>query len=484
MQLRKGVATQLLRIAPMRFVLFLVWATSAVAQSVETGIVGGVPLTHAFSAYTLNPTGAPGLCGECGTQRTLPYVIGPAIQIHLWRFLYLDAQGLYSRADYIHTRSFRDSSGGVSFFSVFKYKEGVDRWEVPILLKAQLSSRHLVHPFVAAGVSLQHSQMFLLPLPGIDVTRGSFSNSAIGPTFALGASLGTRWIRPSIEIRYTRWTEQPIPTGEITVHSKQDEVQLLAGLMFGIGRNRPDSRGVLEGPPSSRRVTLGIKGGLLLTDALSARPSTPNVPPFGTCFECGTARTVPYVVGPALEVRITGGLSVTAEAFYSRADYDHTSVVSKLSAGLLDSEEKHAVDRWEAPFLLKYSFNMRRLTPFISAGASVQYDRESRVRAVYKRYCNACTGFLGLQPGVYSITLDTTSILQGVSLISGPTAGIGTGFRVGQRIHPSIEIRYTNWTDRPIAVGPTQQFGQPPPIGPHIITSSRNQVQLLVGIMF
>ena len=368
MRLRMGGGHPTASHALMRFVLFLVWATSVVAQSVEIGVVGGVPITHDFTAYTLNPTGAPGLCGECGSQRTLPYIIGPAIQIHLWRFLYLDAQGLYSRADYIHTRSFRDSSGGVSFYSVFKYKEGVDRWEIPILLKAQLSSWHSVHPFVAAGVSLQHSQMFLLPLPGIDVTRGSFSNSAIGPTFALGASLSTRWIRPSIEVRYTRWTEQPIPTGEITVHSKQDEVQLLAGLMFGIGRNRPDSRGVLEGPPASRRVTLGIKGGLLLTEALSARPTGATDTKFGTCFECGTTRTIPYVLGPALEVRLIGGLSLTAEAFYSRADYNHTVIESLLSFGSSDTHEKHSVDRWEAPLLLKYSFKMRRMTTFVTLG--------------------------------------------------------------------------------------------------------------------
>src|SRR5258708_24284364 len=108
--------------------------------------------------------------------------------------------------------------------------------------------------------------------------------------------------------------------------------------MVGIGGNRPDSRGVLEGPPSSRGVTLGIKGGLLLTEALSARPLTgENDARFGTCLECGTTRTVPDVFGPALEVRIIGGLSLTAEAFYSRADYNHTVVESLLSFGSSDT---------------------------------------------------------------------------------------------------------------------------------------------------
>jgi hypothetical protein len=350
--------------ALMRFVLFLVWTTSVVAQSVEIGVVGGVPLTHAFSAHTVNPNGVFGKCGECASQRTLPYVVGARVQVHLWRPLYLDGEALFSRADYNHTSSGIISTPGFSSIFLNDQKHAVDRWEVPILLKAQLNSWHSVHPFVAGGVSLQHSQDFLIipTMPGVLNIVYGVPNSAIGPTFAAGASFGSRWVRPMIELRYTRWTGQPIVVAQpgaplsspvvITLHSKQDEVQLLAGLMFGIGRNRPDSRGVLEGPPSSRRVTLGIKGGLPLTEALLARPITGmNDARFGTCSECGTTRTIPYVLGPALEVRIIGGLSVTAEAFYSRAVYNHTSVVSQMSAGLLDSEEKHTVDRWEPSVL-------------------------------------------------------------------------------------------------------------------------------------
>lgn len=343
----------------MRFVLFLIWATSLVAQPVEIGVAGGVPLTPAFSAHTVNPNGAFGKCGECASQRTLPYVVGAKIQVHLWRPLYLDGEALFSLADYNHTSSGRIPNYIFNFLN--DEKHAVNRWEVPILLKAQLNSWHSVHPFVAGGVSLQHSRDFpIIPsMPGILNIVYGVPNSAIGPTFAAGASFGSRRVRPLIELRYTRWTGQPIVVPQpaatfsspvvITLHSKQDEAQLLAGLMFGIGRNRPNSRGVLEGPPSSRRVTLGIKGGLLLTEALSARPITiANAFPFNNCYECGTVRTLPFVVGPALEVRIISALSLTTEAFYSRAVYNHTSGVSQLSAGSLDSEEKHAVDRWEA----------------------------------------------------------------------------------------------------------------------------------------
>jgi hypothetical protein len=172
-------------------------------------------------------------------------------------------------------------------------------------------------------------------------------------------------VRPSIELRYTRWADPPIATFGPTAQSKQDEAEILVGLLFGTGPSHADSPGVLEGPASTRRVSLGVKGGVPLTDALSARISaTSSLSFFGTCTECGTTRTLPYVVGPALEFRIIGPLSVTAEAFYSRADYDHTSAGPFFEGPALDAE-KHVVGRWEAPLLLKYSFKMRYLTPCV-----------------------------------------------------------------------------------------------------------------------
>jgi hypothetical protein len=465
----------------MRLALFLVFAAVAFAQPVEVGVVGGVPITHDFTVYSLNPYGTQAGCIDCATQRTLPYVIGPAVQIHLWRFLFLDAQGLYSRADYIHTMTGIGFSGGVSYFFSDQYKMGVDRWEIPILIKLRLPSWHWVHPFVAAGVSLQHAAG--KTLPGFNTSGGNRTSSAIGSTFALGTSFGSRWIRPSIEVRYTRWSDQPFPTGEITVKSKQDEAQILAGPMFGAGRAQPDSRGVLEGPPSERRVSLGLKGGLLLNDALSIPPSANRntVYVFGTCYECGTERTVPYVAGPALEVRLSGKLAATAEAFYSRADYDHTFIQNELSAGFSNSEEKHIVDRWEAPLLLKYPFKIFGVTAFVTGGATIQYDRDSRVQAVYEGYCFTCIG--RFQAGIYGVTLETHSALQEESLVAGPTAGVGASFRSG-RVRPSIEARYTYWPDRATVISPTPQNTLPPPVGPPVIRSPHSEVQLLVGVMF
>jgi hypothetical protein len=201
----------------------------------------------------------------------------------------------------------------------------------------------------------------------------------------------------------------------------------------------------------------------------------------GTCDECGTARTLPYVLGPALEVRIIGGLSVTAEAFYSRADYNHISTYSVEDAEVSVSEAKHAVGRWEAPLLLKYSYKMRHLTPFISAGASLQYDRDASVRSLL------AMDELFLMPPALQFTLQTTSGPPTGSLVAGPTAGLGASFSAG-KVRPSVEFRYTYWTDRAIEARPPSinNCGSvcQVPIYPPTIYSNHNQIQLLVGLMF
>ncbi|HSR09192.1 MAG TPA: hypothetical protein VLM42_18825 [Bryobacteraceae bacterium] len=185
------------------------------------------------------------------------------------------------------------------------------------------------------------------------------------------------------------------------------------------------------------------------------------------------------MVGPAFEVRIIGPLSVTAEALYSRADYDHVSAGPFFEGPALDAE-KHVVGRWEAPLLLKYSFKMRHLTPFLTAGASIQYDRDSDATEFF--------GELDIKTipiGLPKYGFVSTRGPQVNSLVAGPTAGAGASFGAG-RIRPSIEVRYTYWTDRAVAALPllTVPFGSPTPVFPPTIASLHNQVQLLVGIMF
>lgn len=78
----------------------------------------------------------------------------------------------------------------------------------------------LLRPFVTAGVSLEHSTDTPLidPMPGaINVAYG-VPSSAIGAAFAASASFGSRWGAPSIEARYTYWSDRAIigkPTPQV-----------------------------------------------------------------------------------------------------------------------------------------------------------------------------------------------------------------------------------------------------------------------------
>ncbi len=281
-------------------------------------------------------------------------------------------------------------------------------------------------------------------------------------------------MHPSIEVRYTRWSGPPNDANALGVISKQDEVQILAGFTFAADRSATDSRGVLEGPPSARRVLLGVKAGALLTDAMSASVVSPAVSVIGTCVECGTSRTLPYVLGPALEVRLIGSLSASVEALYSRASYLHTSQLN-LDGELIVTEDKHTVGRWEAPLLLKYAFKMNRLTPFVSGGASVQYDRDASVGKI--------SVLEMLPPAAPQFSSSTSSGPLTGSWVVGPTAGIGASVTLG-RVRPSLELRYTHWLDRAVVVGTPFIFAPPVPVPPPTIASTRNQLQILLGIMF
>jgi Outer membrane protein beta-barrel domain len=208
----------------MRFILIIGLTTVYLpAQSVYIGVKGGVPLTPAFDAQNVNPSGQFGKCGECATERTLPYVVGPALEMHLRGAFSLGLEALYSRADYNDTRSILFPNFG--YIDSTDQKHLVDRWEIPILLKVAIKPWREVRPFIAGGVSFQYNQDRTASGASFDIHdlhdpyKTHNSSTALGSTFGVGASFGSGRIRPSLELRYTRWNDAAvqvtprIPTG-------------------------------------------------------------------------------------------------------------------------------------------------------------------------------------------------------------------------------------------------------------------------------
>ncbi len=69
--------------------LCLLCSSTVAAQGIAVGVKGGLPLSQAFDAH-LNPR-LPNVTAfylvpdyDSGTQRTVPYTIGPSIEVKLW----------------------------------------------------------------------------------------------------------------------------------------------------------------------------------------------------------------------------------------------------------------------------------------------------------------------------------------------------------------------------------------------------------------
>jgi hypothetical protein len=485
----------------MVLLICILLAPSASAQFISLGVKGGVPLGQTLEGQTVDPIGVLGKCGECASSRTLPYIVGPSLEVYLTPKLRLSVDALYGRAVYDHTSTTFWTMASGSFNDE---KHAVDRLEIPILLQYTFGSWHGVHPFLAGGVSVRYSQdavqsrqygsidppyVFVGPREAVSQSVPNDSTDW-GATFAVGARFGRGRLHPSIEYRFTHWTDQPIVVrpldisfvpvaGPATLQSRQNQSELIAGLMMevtGADSDRDAGRGSHTGFGNVlSRISVGAKGGLPLTQAFEVQGSGDfiNNPYFDKCGECSAERTVSYVIGPAIEIRIAGPYSVSAEALYSRADYNHTSSSFSASGSSFLQDAKNTVNRWEFPLIMKFKISRwRLLRPFVGLGASAQYNRASTVQWLVGSH----SLFGGTSVQVSNVTAPPVH-----SVVAGPTVAVGTRIG-GRRLSPMVEFRYTRWFDAAIAVS---SFNSAPPVnGPVTVRSIQNQAQLLVGLMF
>ena len=484
------------------FLFILVFAvTSASAQFISLGVKGGVSLSQTIEGRTVDPHGILGQCGECASSRTLPYLVGPSLEVYLTQALTLNIDALYGRADYNHTSTtfFTPTSASSN-----NEKHAVDHLEIPILLQYTFRSWHAIHPFVAGGASVRYIQDALLwrqygssdppyvvvrPREAVSLSVPRVS-SGWGPTIAVGARFGSGRFHPSIEYRYTHWTDQPIVVtpldaaldpvaGPAVLRSSQNQSELIAGLMMDVtaANSDPDSghQSRTGFGKAWSRLTVGLKAGLPLMQAFEVRPAGEfaNNPYFDKCPECATERTVPYVVGPAIEISIGGSYSVSAEALYSRADFNHTSTTFSASGSSHLDDRKKTVDRWEFPLMLKYGIRgWRAIHPFVGVGASAQYNREKTVQWLLGSH-SLFSGTLIVNSNVAAPRVN--------AVVYGPT--VAAGARIGRRrLGPIVEFRYTRWFDAALAEG---SFSSVPSVDSSAtVRSTQNQAQILVGLMF
>lgn len=179
-------------------------------------------------------------------------------------------------------------------------------------------------------------------------------------------------------------------------------------------------------PANAQRVSIGVVGGVALTDAFPEQTYAEN----GSFFT-GVRTYSPfkdYVIGARVQVRITQRWSVLADGLYREMQATTAAVSSDAT---LNSVSPAPVVTWEIPVLARYNFGGRRIQPFLEAGPSF--------RAIGNRNSN---------PSGH-----------------GVATGVGVQLRTGW-LNIAPQLRFTRW-----AAGPVQ----PSRTGP-------NQAEILVGL--
>ncbi len=203
------------------------------AQSLSAGIIGGVALTDPIW------TGS--------HYRTLyfsiskPYVVGPAIELHLRSRLALEFGALYRHTGY------RMRLQIVNI--VEQAKTVTDSWEFPLVTRYRVFSAR-ISPNVAAGVAFRHlhnlhsiyelSTGSFYSLQQSDSARELRTKNNWGGVVGIGIETRIWKIRILPQMRYTRWNSDAFrdpqwDANTKTVKSSRDQFDFLVGLMFGFG---------------------------------------------------------------------------------------------------------------------------------------------------------------------------------------------------------------------------------------------------------
>jgi Outer membrane protein beta-barrel domain len=195
-------------------------------------------------------------------------------------------------------------------------------------------------------------------------------------------------------------------------------------------------------------VSIGLKAGIPLTNAVAGN--------FG-----GSSEASRYTVGPMLELRLPASLAVEAGALYKRTGYR----ASQSDSGITIRGQVRAAS-WEFPMLIKFYLPMAA-RPFVEAGYVIR--RISKIEGTAHISRDLASG----TPIDATFSVPASTILR-----DDPTHGLtaGIGFRpINRPLRVSPEIRYTRWTGRP--------FDDQGPRG-FFLQSTRNQVELLIGVSF
>ena len=165
-------------------------------------------------------------------------------------------------------------------------------------------------------------------------------------------------------------------------------------------------------PALSQVFSIGVKGGVPLTDAFKTAQSG------STSYLSDTKR---YTVGPAVEFHLPFGFGIELDALYKRLNYSSSASAASSST---------TANTWEFPLQLKHRFGAGPVKPYLAAGASFRHV--SGIKQV--------TNFFTSSP---STSTDHPAEFDN-RFTAGFVASGGIEFGSGHfRVAP--EVRYTRW---------------------------------------
>jgi hypothetical protein len=175
------------------FLLFLISVTTAGAQALSVGVIGGAPFQDVVNSATSNNIQS--------IPKSTNFTIGPEIQVNLPLSLRLEVDALY-----------RPYNFHLNLPSVTEAFSG-QQWRFPVLLQYRFSAP-IVKPFIEGGVSFDHlSGISNAVKSAIQSGPGQFLRASnAGVVLGAGVDVKIPFVRVSGELRYTRETASDFAT--------------------------------------------------------------------------------------------------------------------------------------------------------------------------------------------------------------------------------------------------------------------------------
>ncbi|HYO83337.1 MAG TPA: outer membrane beta-barrel protein [Bryobacteraceae bacterium] len=194
-------------------------ALAAVAQPIGIGIKGGLPFNDLFEAE--NPA------VETETKR---YIVGPMIEVRLPAGFAIEADALYSRANFSSVLS---GAG-----SIITAPFNTNSWEFPVLLKKKFGGADAVaasaRPYIGAGPSFR--RLSGLSNIGSFITgnrSGEVDRNSTGFVVGGGVEIRALFVKIAPEVRFTYWGTDHFTEGLANVFkTNKAQGQFLIGLYF------------------------------------------------------------------------------------------------------------------------------------------------------------------------------------------------------------------------------------------------------------